>query len=47
MIAQMLWLDPECEPTHECPLCGRECFGEICERCRERLDFDEPETYYE
>ena len=47
MIEQMLWRDPQCEPTHECPLCGRDCFGAICLSCRDELEFEEPEVYYE
>ena len=39
----MLWLDPECEPTHECPICGRECFGnyDLCTECRENEEGEE------
>lgn len=37
----MSWFKDEYEEVHKCPFCGRECYGEICERCRERLGFEE------
>lgn len=47
MIEQVMFFDTECEPTHECPLCGRECFGDVCERCRGRLESADPDVDYE
>ncbi len=32
-----MFFDPQCEPTHFCPRCGREYFGnyDLCTECRE------------
>lgn len=37
--------DPQTAKGHFCPICKREHFeeGELCTRCRERLEYEEGE----